>query len=63
MPEKKIVVVTGNPVSTGTSAVAPNIARMCWPPSPSMYGMRSRSFVRTTSPGATVRPSPWIVQP
>ena len=51
MPEKKIVVVTGKPVSTGTSAVAPNIARMCWPPRPSMFGMSSRSFGLTTAPG------------
>ena len=59
MPEKKIVVVTGKPVSTGTSAVAPNMARMCWPPRPSMFGMSRRSFGLTTAPGATVRPSPW----
>ena len=59
MPEQKIVVVTGKPVSTGTSAVAPNMARMCCPPSPSIYGMFSRSSGRTTAPGSTVRPSPW----
>src|SRR5436190_4474912 len=58
MPEKKIVVVTGNPVRTGTSAVAPNMARMCWPPSPSMFGMCSRSSGLTTAPGSTVLPSP-----
>ena len=62
MPEKKIVVLTGKPVSTGTSAVAPNIARMCCPPRPSMFGMFSRSSGRTTAPGSTVRPSPWIFQ-
>jgi hypothetical protein len=34
IPEKKIVVVGGNPVRTGTRNVAPNIARTCCMPRP-----------------------------
>jgi hypothetical protein len=57
-PEKKIVVETGNFVSTGTSAVEPNIASTCCIPSPSITGVRSRSSGATTSPGRTRLPSP-----
>lgn len=58
-PEKKSVVVGGNPVSIGTRKVAPNIAAMCCKPTPIVLGQLSRSSVETTSPGAMLVPFPW----
>ena len=66
MPENSNVVDTEKPVSTGTIAVAPNIARMRCAPRPSIAGRRRRSSERTTSPGRTDRvavESPDAVEP
>ena len=36
IPEKKIVVLGGKPINTGTMKVAPNIASTCWKPRPTV---------------------------
>ena len=38
IPENSSVVAGGNPVSTGTRKVAPNIATTCWAPMPMVRG-------------------------
>ncbi len=58
MPEKKIVVLGGKPIRTGTMNVAPNIASTCWAPRPMVCGQARRSSGATTSVGPTFRPSP-----
>jgi hypothetical protein len=58
MPEKRRVVETGNPVSTGTRNVAPNMAMTCCAPIAIVAGQFSRSSGLTTVPGSTVRPLP-----
>ena len=58
MPENRIVVAGGNPVSTGTRKVAPNMATTCCIPIPAVRPHDSRSSGRTTAPGVTVLPSP-----
>src|SRR4051812_17609047 len=47
-PENNSVVAGGNPVSTGTRNVAPNIATTCWAPMPMVRGQLSRSSGATT---------------
>ena len=49
MPENSSVVAGGNPVSTGTRNVAPNIATTCWAPMPIVRGQLSRSSGATTA--------------
>src|SRR4051794_33087044 len=61
-PEKSRVVEGGNPVSSGTRKVAPNIATTCWAPMPMVRGQLSRSCGDTTEPGTMVLPSPWMFQ-
>jgi hypothetical protein len=61
-PEKKSVVVAGKPVRIGTRNVAPNIAAICWKPSPIVKGQLRRSSGATTSPDLTDEPSPWSFQ-
>lgn len=51
MPEKRIVVAGGNPVSSGTRTVAPNMATTCCRPIPMVRGHESRSSGITTPPG------------
>jgi len=58
IPEKKRVVVGGNPVMIGTRKVAPNIAAMCCKPTPKVRGHVRRSSVDTTAPGDRVLPFP-----
>ena len=58
MPEKKRVVVGGKPVIIGTRKVAPNIAAMCWRPTPKVRGQVRRSSVETTAPWDIDFPSP-----
>lgn len=48
-PENSRVVAGGNPVSTGTRKVAPNIATTCWAPMPMVRGQLSRSSGATTN--------------
>ena len=62
IPEKKSVVVGGNPVMIGTKKVAPNIAAICCRPTPMVRGQLSRSSVETTSPAAIFLPVPWTFQ-
>ena len=62
IPEKKSVVVGGNPVIIGTKNVAPNIAAICCKPTPIVRGQVKRSSVETTSPAETDFPSPWSFQ-
>ena len=62
IPEKKSVVVGGKPVMIGTKKVAPNIAAICCKPTPMVRGQVKRSSVETTSPTATLLPSPWSFQ-
>src|SRR4029079_9175451 len=50
-------------MSTGKTNVAPNMARTCCAPRPTVRPHDSRSSGRTTSPGAGARPSPWTVHP
>ena len=50
-PEKKSVVVGGNPVMIGTRNVAPNIATTCCPPKAMVRGHESRSSGRTIASG------------
>ncbi|WP_418608495.1 hypothetical protein [Georgenia sp. SUBG003] len=59
--EKNSVVAGGNPVSSGTRKVAPNMATTCWAPMPMVAGQLSRSCGATTSPGRRCLPSPWTV--
>jgi hypothetical protein len=61
-PEKKRVVVGGRPVRIGTRKVAPNIAAICWKPTPMVRGQLKRSSVETTSPGAMLFPFPCSFQ-
>jgi hypothetical protein len=58
IPEKKRVVVGGNPVMIGTKKVAPNIAAMCCRPTPTVRGQLSLSSVDTTAPAETDFPFP-----
>ena len=46
--ENSSVVAGGNPVSTGTRNVAPNIATTCWAPIPAVRSQLSRSCGATT---------------
>ena len=62
IPENNKVVLGEKPVMIGTKKVAPNIAAMCWVPIPIVRGQLSRSLGPTTSPDATVFPSPCSVQ-
>jgi hypothetical protein len=62
IPEKKSVVVGGNPVMIGTKKVAPNMAAICWRPTPMVRGQLSLSSVETTSPAEIFLPSPWSFQ-
>ena len=59
IPEKNNVVVGGKPVIIGTKNVAPNIAAMCWRPTPIVRGQVRRSSVDTTSPELIDFPFPW----
>ena len=61
-PENSSVVDTGNPVSTGTRNVAPNIAMTCCMPIAIVAPQLRRSPGATTAPGATVRPFPCSFQ-
>ena len=60
-PEKKIVVVGGMCVSTGTTKVAPNIAITCCMPMPIVRDHDRRSSGATTSVKPMCFPSPWTV--
>ena len=62
-PEKNSVVAGGNPVSSGTRKVAPNIATTCWAPMPIVIGQARRSLGATTEPGLMLLPSPCRRQP
>src|SRR5690348_1604830 len=59
IPENSSVVAGGNPDSTGTRNVAPNIATTCWAPMPMVRGQLSRSSGATTkaSDGTGFQPS------
>src|SRR5690625_6126862 len=61
-PLNSSVVEGGNPVSSGTRKVAPNIATTCWAPIPIVKGQVRRSSGLTMASGAMVRPSPCRVQ-
>lgn len=62
-PENSKVVLTGNPVSVGTSSVAPNMAITCCIPMPIVRPQLRRSRGATTAPGSIFLPSPWTVHP
>ena len=51
------------PMTSGNTNVAPNIATTCWAPNPIVRGQESRSSGLTTSPGASLRPSPCTFHP
>jgi hypothetical protein len=58
IPEKKRVVLGGRPVMIGTKNVAPNIAAMCWIPTPIVSGQAKRSSGFTTPPSLIDFPFP-----
>ena len=55
---KNSVVDGSKCVRIGTRNVAPNMAMTCWAPMPMVRVQVSRSSGSTTSPGASVLPSP-----
>ncbi|GAB0105230.1 hypothetical protein JMUB6875_42080 [Nocardia sp. JMUB6875] len=61
-PDIMMARLGSNPISTGATKLAPNMATTCCAPSPNVRGHDNRSSGRTTAPGAGVLPSPCTVQ-
>ena len=52
MPENMIARLASNPMTSGNTNVAPNMATTCWAPTPTVLPQASRWCGATGSPGA-----------